>query len=359
MSKQQKKQVTHGPPTVANFMQGVLQLSNVHGQAMNACRTIKELGATLLGVDHATKIRYISKIGVYCADVIHAIKQNQGRHIQPDALLSVLLRAEPQFIEAARSLAGPHVSIIAAVKLAANTITSRKGMKKDAVNQVLNEALKTVNAVNLVWYLVVHYDVFLWDLIRFLEPISEARQGLEQFRHRCQGLVKELESFSDGARMKVAEETLSSKLLVPNSKQFKTISKEAITMRGSVLRSEVVFKYKGKALSRVSKQQPMRLSIFGDTAVLTVSTLSHETLVIAPCHVSACEAAIDPAMPDSVLKITMMDKSLYLRCKIPSQRDAWITFFRSKGQAVESLHQRHGEFRRELSSPAHPMRKKS
>eukprot|EP00049_Salpingoeca_infusionum_P008997 m.149177 g.149177 ORF g.149177 m.149177 type:complete len:120 (+) comp14202_c1_seq4:745-1104(+) len=64
MSKQQKKQVTHGPPTVANFMQGVLQLSNVHGQAMNACRTIKELGATLLGVDHATKIRYISKIGM-------------------------------------------------------------------------------------------------------------------------------------------------------------------------------------------------------------------------------------------------------------------------------------------------------
>ncbi|EGD72641.1 hypothetical protein PTSG_04376 [Salpingoeca rosetta] len=343
---------------VSSYSEAVRQLMNVCAHTAKATRLMRKLcQGNLLGLEHATKIQYISRSGEWAEKVYKSLSHKGGQQASHPVVVGILLASEQDYKQALQTLAGPHVSIIAAIKYNAHVITTTKSIKRgESTNAILNNALRAVNCVNAIWYTMTHITEFLWDIARFLPEGDRAREDLLQLRKRISAAVATAEDFSTNSRLLVAQECITKRLVVPSSKQFRGITPDVVTEAGPVIRSEVVFKHKCKTLSKISKHQPLRLSIFGNVVVLTVSKLSSETLAVPPRALSEVTAQILPSLPDNVFRLTLGPKShVTLRCKMAAHRDVWVNFFNdSAAEDLHTLYEKREAFHQQLARPAHP-----
>ena len=60
-------------------------------------------------------------------------------------------QAESDYRDAVFALAGPHVSLIAALKASANDSIKGKKLSSTEANKLLSSALQAVNAINHAW----------------------------------------------------------------------------------------------------------------------------------------------------------------------------------------------------------------
>ena len=346
---------------VANYHEGVRQLLNVLAHITKANHLLHSLcQGNLLGLEHETKLTFISRSGRWAEKLYKSIQHKGSVECGRQVLVGVLAASEQDYAQALEALAGPHVSIIAAIKYNAHVITTSKSAKRgESTNTVLNNALRAVNCVNAIWYSMTHLCDFLWDIARFIPQEHPARDKLMQLRKRIAAAVTKADEFSNSARLTVAEECITKRLVVPASKAFRGVVPDTVLGAGPVVRSEVVFKHKCKTLSKVSKHQPLRLSIFGKIVVLTISKLSAETLAVPPCHLASVSAEILPSLPDSVFRLKLGPKTqLTLRCKLASHRDTWVNFFNENStETVDQLLQKHETFTEQIAAPAPPRRK--
>eukprot|EP00730_Choanoeca_flexa_P017090 TRINITY_DN8185_c0_g1_i1.p1 TRINITY_DN8185_c0_g1~~TRINITY_DN8185_c0_g1_i1.p1 ORF type:complete len:546 (+),score=148.27 TRINITY_DN8185_c0_g1_i1:204-1640(+) len=259
-------------------------------------------------------------------------------------------QAEHDFREAIFALAGPHISLIAAFKVGANTMIKGQKLNTSQTNRLLSSALQAVNAINHAWKFAQQYPFLLFNVVKLLED-GDVKSKLQGIHTRMVLHVQQAQSFSEGARMKVAEESFETKLKVPKGKAFRGILRSAIFQAGPCIRSEVVFRHKGKAIGKVPKAQPMRLSVFGELVVLTASTLDAESLVIPPTALVNMTARSDPKLPADVFELSIRggEVEFQLRCKHGNQADQWIKFFNSNGQEAQRLLSMHANFRSDLA----------
>ena len=60
-------------------------------------------------------------------------------------------QAEVDYRDAIFALAGPHISLIAAFKVGANTLIKGQKLNTSQTNRLLSSALQAVNAINHAW----------------------------------------------------------------------------------------------------------------------------------------------------------------------------------------------------------------
>eukprot|EP00055_Hartaetosiga_balthica_P018552 m.134743 g.134743 ORF g.134743 m.134743 type:complete len:570 (+) comp9716_c0_seq1:136-1845(+) len=340
----------------------VRQIMNACAHVVNGIRKMKHACSNGLLTDNdITKVQYASKCCLWAESVYEEMKSKGGSSMEADTLLEVLLKHESDYTQAIAALSGPHVSLISTIKYNAHILTSKKGKKKrkDPINVTLGKALKAVNYINSVWYAMTHFNEFFWDMIRAMPDTPEEekiRSAFSDLRDRTSSSIKQAQLFSDNARMKIAEESLKRNFVIPSSKLFKSYTKEYIFGNASVLRSEVVFRVEGKFSSKVSKKQPLRLSIVGEHLILTISSLKSETLAMQPKDVASIRASI-PKDSDDQFALIFSDgtQPIVLRAKVPSQRDRWVNFFANLDSELQKLQAKVENFEDELAKPTHPM----
>lgn len=120
------------------------------------------------------------------------------------------------------------------------------------------------------------YPFLIANVIQLLDE-GEIKDRLKSIHSIMVQDVQQAQSFSEGARMKVccphafnfhlridscllapkvAEESFQSKLKVPKNKGFRGIVPTSVFANGPCVRSEVVFRFKGKHISKVGPQAP-------------------------------------------------------------------------------------------------------
>ncbi|EDQ91803.1 uncharacterized protein MONBRDRAFT_5836 [Monosiga brevicollis MX1] len=330
-----------------NFSEGVSALIDAHYSAARSIALVKATAGELLHQDHGSKLEQIQLLKDYCNRLLKALPH--PTQVTPEELTDLIEQGLHDFRTACHALAGPHVTLIAAFKFSANVLVQTKRLTTSETNAILSRALHAVNAINHAWRFVQSYALLIQGCLQHLPATSACRARLIAAHDNTVTVIQQAQSFSEGARMQVAEESFRNKLRIPKGKAYRLVTAEGLLQAGPCIRSEVCFRHKGKPINKVPKAQPMRLSIFGHVVILTASTLEAEKLLLPPVDLSCVSASAVRDGDGCVFALALAGKyDIELRCKTALLCDQWLSFFRDPAAHVAELQHMHKTFRTNL-----------
>jgi hypothetical protein len=341
-------------PEFAALLVAVESFATGHQHTANALAVLRRLASSMLPAEDLPRVALTSNLLQFCADLTLELRQviakNKAASVPP-ALAQLLATKQAAYEEAAFALAGPHIHLISSIKTA--TAVAIRGLRtgSERQNQLLNEALRAVNAINFSWRFVQQYTNGIGSLMAATPVGHPARHRLERIQAGYSATFQQAAVFSDLARMKVAEDSFRGKLTVPRSKALRNVTADGLFACGPVLRSEVVFRLKSKGITKTNKIQPLRLTIIGKVIMLTVSTLEAETLAAPPTLVAEASASVPRGAASTVFSLVLRPGlEAKLSCKTENQRDQWLRFFDNSEAEMARLLRDCQDFRRELTA---------